>query len=111
MSEPIEFLQRRWKCPHCSRSRARRTATEQHIARCWWNEDNRTCKSCIFFFPAEGARACGTSDCNCPDVPASCDAGVALPDTAALPIVGCEKWRSRDEDIEDVYPPSTSPRS
>lgn len=116
MSEPILFLQKRWKCPHCSRSRTSRKATEQHIARCWFNEDNRTCKTCIFFLSADYSARYGDPQCNCQPGPAACDAGVELPQpepgSGDLDFVtGCPKWQTRDQEIENVYPLSTSPRS
>lgn len=114
MSEPIEFMQRRWKCPHCSRSRTRRTAIEEHIARCWRNPDNRTCKTCIFFLPASssgGYWCIPGQPCSCNDADPECKAGVEFPDFAALPIVGCSKWHHEDEPLPSDIEPSTSPRS
>jgi hypothetical protein len=103
---------RRWKCTNCSRTHSNKSRAREHIARCWWNDDNRTCKTCIFFYEGAPALVCGTRDCNCPDTPPSCGAGVEFPaELSALPIVGCPKWQTRDQEIDDVYPLTTSPRS
>jgi hypothetical protein len=98
MTAPVLVKVTRYACPFCTRSRAKKTATAAHIGRCWSNPANRTCKTCRHFEEAftaapedwcfEGRR------CSCNDSPASCEAGVDLPDHDALPVVGCPLWEA-----------------
>ena len=52
MSEPIPKQVTRWSCPHCHRSWSKRRSASDHIERCWFNPDNRSCKTCINYQPA-----------------------------------------------------------
>lgn len=93
---PVTIRVTRYACPHCSRSRAKRQATIEHIGRCWKNPANRTCKTCIHFDP--GGDACGCEPgCNWgssgPEMP-SCAAGRDLPDDYA-PVTNCPKWETQ----------------
>ncbi|MFD0035564.1 hypothetical protein ACFVJK_46825 [Streptomyces sp. NPDC127172] len=81
----------RHKCPHCSRSWAKQPAAEAHIARCWKNPDVRACKTCRRFQPYEAGGCWGDPQCNCPDSPEWCAAGVSLEDGLA---VDCPLWRA-----------------
>jgi hypothetical protein len=51
VNEPVKKIVTRWLCPHCRRSRARRQATVEHIARCWHNPSNRACTTCRHYIP------------------------------------------------------------
>lgn len=52
-TQPIAITVTRHQCPHCRRTRAKKTATEAHIARCWLNPDARGCKTCAHYGPPE----------------------------------------------------------
>lgn len=43
------FMARRYRCPHCGRSRAAKAATVAHMARCWRDPNNRACLTCKHF--------------------------------------------------------------
>lgn len=94
MSEPVRITTVRWVCPHCSRGRSKRAATEAHIARCWDNPDNATCRTCRHAVPAQDACGCspgcnwGTSGEACPP---TCDVGREVP-ADGTPVVGCPLW-------------------
>lgn len=112
MSEPIPVLVKRYKCPFCSRSRSREQVTRDHIARCWLNPDNKTCKTCANFVPSG---CCGAADlygCYAPMCSTdSCDAGVELPEGPGFPVTGCPLWKSRDDedfDSPDVPEPAVA---
>lgn len=99
MSEPISILVRRYQCAHCGRSRSKRTATAEHIGRCWLNPDNRTCKTCENFEPWTDACGCEPG-CNWgargPNPP-YCHAGVDLTGDDALPVTNCPLWTAVTE--------------
>lgn len=43
----IEFTQRRWRCPHCRKSWAKRTTATDHIGSgCHMDPDTHTCATC-----------------------------------------------------------------
>ena len=95
MTAPIAVKVTRFACPFCSRSRAKKAATVEHIGRCWFNPDNRTCKTCRHFEDAEKYEPCYPGrPCSCQHVPARCNADVSLPGWERLPIVGCMLWQS-----------------
>ncbi len=50
---PIAIQVTRYRCPYCTRSRAKKAATEQHIARCWHNPGTRSCKTCVHYEAAD----------------------------------------------------------
>ena len=54
MSKPHEITVRRYVCPHCNRGRSTRKSAVAHMARCWRNPANRSCKTCVWFAPADG---------------------------------------------------------
>lgn len=80
MSQPIAVMVKRFRCPFCSRSRAKRSATAEHTARCWRNPAVRACLTCKHFEPVT---CCGMPDLHqcytpmCPDSPA-CAKGISL---------------------------------
>jgi hypothetical protein len=51
-TEPDRIIVTRWRCPHCRRSWAGKAPAAAHIARCWLNPDNRSCKTCVNHEPA-----------------------------------------------------------
>lgn len=46
---PVRAVVVRWWCPFCGRSHSDRPRTRAHMARCWLNPANRSCKTCTFF--------------------------------------------------------------
>jgi hypothetical protein len=50
---PVVIQVTRYRCPFCTRARAKKTNAEAHIARCWHNPDARACKTCIHYEPAD----------------------------------------------------------
>lgn len=96
--EPIKTAVVRFKCPFCNRHHARRPRAVDHIARCWSNPENKTCRTCVFFVPAASeADMCGVYGCTCGNFPESCELDIELPENA--PVVGCQKWQPRN--LED----------
>jgi hypothetical protein len=110
---PIPLAVTRWKCPHCSRSRAAKKATAEHIGRCWYNPAVRGCKTCKYFEPyipygdepegcgagidlnATSCKVCGfdvrlDDERTCPEHP---DAETIV----AGPIIHCELWEDDDD--------------
>lgn len=92
MSEPIRIVAVRWSCPHCARSRAKRSATVEHIDRCWQNPDARGCKICANYQPPMSGCS-GGYDCNCPPEVEACAAGVDLTDGLRI---HCPAWEMRE---------------
>jgi len=92
--EPIVLTVKRYKCPHCNRSRSARKATVEHMTRCWHNPAARGCRTCGNYSPAEDACGCEPG-CNWGNggegIPEHCEAGVSL---KLGPIVQCEKWKA-----------------
>lgn len=96
MAEPLVVTVKRYKCPFCSRGHSSRKRAAEHIARCWSNPVNRTCKICAHL--DEGGDACGcVPGCNWGSpsgpVPPSCTAGVAID---SFPVTGCALWELRE---------------
>lgn len=82
---PIALTVTRYRCPFCTRSRAKRVATEQHIARCWHNPEVRACKTCVHYEPPqEGPYP------EHPGWPEGCAAGVTTPGIAT----DCPQWQA-----------------
>ncbi len=97
MTAPIAITVKRFKCPHCPRSRAKKSATVAHIGRCWDNPANRACRTCANFEPAEAGGCVGDRQCNCPDTPQDCAAGVELPDFGGDMVTGCPLWKAAEK--------------
>lgn len=93
-TDPIPVRVTRYRCPHCARSHSARRRAVEHIGRCWFDPDNRTCKTCANYEPPESGGCFGDPQCNCPDTPQNCTAGVDLPDFGGEMVTGCEKWES-----------------
>lgn len=51
--QPIVLQVVRYRCPFCTRARAKKTAATEHIARCWNNPAAKACKTCIHYEPGE----------------------------------------------------------
>lgn len=94
--DPITITVTRYACPHCSRSRAKKQATAQHIDRCWKNPDNRTCKTCEHYLPYVAAEEfCNPGEwCQCGEQPEGCDVR-AWPEGAPFPVTNCPKWEAK----------------
>jgi hypothetical protein len=96
VTAPIVLTVKRYKCPHCPRARAKKSATVAHIGRCWNNPDVRACRTCANFDPNP---CCGMPDlyqCYTPMCPTpSCAAGVELPEGGAM-VTGCPAWKATD---------------
>lgn len=92
---PIPVVVIRHQCPHCLRTRAKKSTAITHIARCWRNPANRACKSCAHFTPDYSVIP--DSDYPSPpevwESPATCDADVDLPDREQMPVTNCPLWK------------------
>jgi hypothetical protein len=86
-AEPIVLTVIRYRCPFCTRSRAKKATTEQHIARCWQNPAVRACLTCARFEPPEEGPYPEH-----PGWPEDCAAGVDIGDGIASQ---CPLWESR----------------
>ncbi|WP_060880602.1 hypothetical protein [Streptomyces scabiei] len=93
-ADPMAVTVVRHRCTHCGLTRAKKTAAQAHVARCWQNPDVRACKTCTHFEPYEPARGCwGDPQCNCPEVPEGCAVG-AWPDGVPFPVIDCPSWQA-----------------
>lgn len=79
---PMAVVVKLWRCPCCGRKRAGKQAMVQHIARCWFNAENRACKTCVHRF--ELSRLDG------PD--AECGKHVDLGPSGRDVITNCDSW-------------------
>ncbi|MEV6404000.1 hypothetical protein AB0M58_13780 [Streptomyces bobili] len=84
----IPVVVTRFRCPHCPASRAKKSAAEAHVARCWHNPAVRACKTCVHYEPAVPGGCWGDPYCNCPDTPESCALGIAVP-----MVTDCPQWQ------------------
>ena len=92
--EPVTVT--RWRCPFCHRSRAHKSTTAEHIARCWLNPAARSCKTCAHYELEPGGESCFPGrPCNCNDGYAECAAGVDIADYSIKN--GCPLWALREE--------------
>lgn len=87
----------RHQCPHCRRTWAKQNAAAAHVARCWLNPAVRTCKTCRHFQPYEPGGCWGDPQCNCPDTPESCAAGIWLENGIAI---DCPLWQLASDEGE-----------
>ena len=98
-AEPIEYTTKRYRCPHCPRSLAKRSAMVVHIDRCWYNPAARSCKTCRHLEPPDCCgepQAYGCYTPMCPTEP-TCVRGVELPaagEPNAGVVIGCAEWES-----------------
>ena len=110
MAEPIPVRVTRYRCPHCPRGHSTRRRAVEHIARCWHNPDVKSCKTCKHFernYDGYG------EDCNlgidlsgrpacqrCYGMSAGCpECGGDGAEIRPGPIVDCEKWEARTDDL------------
>jgi hypothetical protein len=97
MTAPIRVLVPRYRCPFCAHSRANRSASVAHIARCWHNPDVRACTTCGNYEPPGDGQPCFPGQpCNCNVHPEGCAAGVQLPAGKDFPMTACPSWTLRD---------------
>jgi hypothetical protein len=74
MTEPEPFQTTRYRCKWCRRSWSAKKAAADHIARCWLNPENRSCKTCDNY---EEMSSCDSGyHCGCPLIPESCRVGI-----------------------------------
>jgi hypothetical protein len=91
LPEPVEMRVVRWRCSHCPRSWSRKSRTVEHIAQCWFNPANRSCKTCVHRIEPDSEYGYDTDE--------GCYAGVELerdpvtPQLAILPL-HCPKWEA-----------------
>jgi len=89
---PIPVVVTRHQCPHCRRTHSKKAAAVAHIARCWKNPANRSCKSCALYEPAVWGEPCFPGRwCDCNTEAEHCLAGIAL-EPNAMPVTSCPKW-------------------
>ncbi|BBB01048.1 hypothetical protein RVR_8282 [Actinacidiphila reveromycinica] len=84
---PVILQVVRYRCPFCTRSRAKKTVTEQHIARCWHNPEVRSCKTCVHYEPAEEGPY--------PEHPGWPESCGAEHDITAGIATGCPQWEAK----------------
>jgi hypothetical protein len=82
MTEPIRTTVVRYKCPFCNRFYSRRQAAKDHMARCWLDPANKTCRTCKHHHWGDPFL----------DTPEKCD--VSEPET--FPVVDCPLWALRE---------------
>ncbi|MET9517460.1 hypothetical protein [Streptomyces sp. NPDC002994] len=93
---PLPVVVTRHQCPYCRITRSKRSAAVAHMARCWNNPANRTCRSCVHFEPAVSYGDCEPGRrCSCGDEPANCGVEVELPDYDQMPVTDCQQWETR----------------
>jgi len=64
MADPIRIEAVRWRCPHCNRSRAKRSDVAKHIPTCHRNPEARACSTCAHFSPHPCCEVL-SDDCGC----------------------------------------------
>ena len=117
-AEPIPVRELRYRCPFCGRAAGRPGRVREHMARCWWNPENRGCKTCVHFDRGydeygdgcfKGVDLWGRPACKeCgghgsiivgPDLGVS-ECGACGGDGAEVkpgPIIHCDQWQERPE--------------
>ncbi len=96
-AEPIAVKVTRHVCPFCRRGWSKKAPAATHVAACWRNPANRTCKTCAFLkvVPNDphGCERFGPS-CSCAEGSITCTADVDLKDgdPEAFPRVACPLW-------------------
>ncbi|MFG3046325.1 hypothetical protein ACGFZR_15515 [Streptomyces sp. NPDC048241] len=88
----------RFQCPHCRLTRAKKTATEAHIDRCWQNPDVRACKTCVHYQPEVrdyGHQCHPGYHCGCNDWDESCTHPEGPDEDYKFPVLHCPLWESQ----------------
>lgn len=85
MADPIARKVTRYGCPACSKGFASKARARDHIAKCWRNPENRSCKTCEHNIGGEYVWQ------------GDCAEGVTLPVSEADPTrvllpLHCPKW-------------------
>jgi hypothetical protein len=52
VTEPIEVVAKRYRCPHCRKSWAHKATAAKHMPLCFADPARRTCKTCKHDVPA-----------------------------------------------------------
>jgi hypothetical protein len=92
--EPVELRVVRYRCPYCTRSRSKKAATVEHIARCWHNPETRACKTCVNYEPADPDGPYPEH----PGWPATC--GVERDITTGI-VSACPLWQPRSKHVAE----------
>lgn len=92
---PLELMVKRYQCTSCRFRRATKKDVVEHMARCWYDRANRSCKTCLHFSSDDGDPETGA--------PAViwCGARSEEMQYEATPVVGCPLWRDRDEEEDE----------
>jgi hypothetical protein len=92
MTAPVEISVTRYVCPHCRRGHSKRRAAVEHIARCWRNPTNRTCKTCAHLHHEHAEPEVGLAGATyCAAIEVD---GRDLDLTGEAPRVGCPAWHA-----------------
>lgn len=92
---PLAVRVTRYRCPACARSHATKQRCVEHIARCWYAPENRSCKTCTHFEIDDNdidERGYVTYEGLGPVCNAVAEEFGEWKD---LPVVGCSKWGAR----------------
>ena len=93
--QPREVMVKRFVCPNCGWRRATKKLVVEHMARCWYDPANKSCKTCIHFSHDDGDPETGA-----PEV-IWCSAQSKELQYAETPVVSCPLWRDRDEEEDE----------
>jgi hypothetical protein len=101
---PEVVLMKRYRCPFCHRSLSKEKPMVEHMARCWFNPDKKTCKTCAFRRDVYDLPCDVQSGCGCQDGGDAyrCDKGIKLADHGTEIKSGCPSWMSRDDFEEAI---------
>ena len=95
LREPVAIKVTRYICPFCSRGRSKRTATAEHIERCWKNPAVKSCLTCVHLDRGDAGEPCFPGrQCSCNDAYTDCGEGIDLGngDPTLFPQTGCPMW-------------------
>lgn len=98
--QPIPVTVVRFECPTCGHRASSKSRTREHMKRCWWDPENRGCKTCVNF---ERVRCCGAPDlygCYVPACPTGdeCAVGIDMTTEATGPgplAINCPSWQPK----------------
>jgi hypothetical protein len=108
VTQPIEVVVKRYRCPFCPRSLSSKSRMADHIGKCWRNPAARGCKTCANFAPGEPAVGLSEYCAAGVDLRGGCASCGVAPEPGARhctehpfadmvmpgPIVDCDKWVS-----------------